>query len=74
MSDLKLITTSAFGEIQTDIYENEIGDMFMTARQLGECLGFASKDSFKSLISRNQYLKSNEFSQVVAICNPLICV
>lgn len=62
MSDLKLRTTEMFGEIQTDIYENEYHEMFMTARQLGECLGYKSKSGIDMLINRNTYLKDEEFS------------
>lgn len=62
MNELVLKTTEMFGEVQTDIYENEYHEMFMTARQLGECLGYASKSGIDVLISRNPYLKKSEFS------------
>ena len=39
-NSLQLRTTEMFGEVQTDIYENDNQEMFMTARQLGECLGY----------------------------------
>ena len=71
MNELQLKTTEMFGEVQTDIYENESHEMFMTIEQLGRCLGYASKNSIKSLISRNPYIKNEEFSKVVSICNPL---
>ena len=31
MNELQLRTTEMFGEVQTDIYENEYHEMFMTA-------------------------------------------
>lgn len=62
MNELQLKTTEMFGEVQTDIYENENHDMFMTARQLGECLGYKSKSGIDMLINRNSYLKDGEFS------------
>ena len=39
MNELQLKTTEMFGEVQTDIYENESHEMFMTIEQLGRCLG-----------------------------------
>lgn len=51
-----------FGEVKTDIYENESHEMFMTARQLGECLGYKNKSGIDMLINRNSYLKNEEFS------------
>lgn len=62
MNELQLRTTEMFGEVQTDIYENEYHEMFMTARQLAECLGYKSKTGIDMLINRNPYLKDNEFS------------
>lgn len=38
MNELQLRTTEMFGEVQTDIYENEYHEMFMTARQLSKCV------------------------------------
>lgn len=62
MNELQLRTTEMFGEVRTDIYENEKHEMFMTARQLGECLGYKSKSGIDMLINRNPYLKDEEFS------------
>lgn len=66
MNELTLKTTEMFGEVQTDIYENENCEMFMTAEQLGECLGYADPiRSISKLATRNSYLKNEEFSRVV---------
>lgn len=62
MTELSLRTTEMFGEVQTDIYENDNQEMFMTAKQLGECLGYSSKSGIEMLIARNPYIKSEEFS------------
>lgn len=70
-NNLQLRTTEMFGEVQTDIYENDSQEMFMTIEQLGRCLGYSGKNSIKSLISRNPYLRDEEFSRVVILCNPL---
>ncbi|MBP0985141.1 MAG: hypothetical protein J6A19_15600 [Oscillospiraceae bacterium] len=70
MSNLTLIKSDKFGETECDIYSDN-NEMYMTLSQLSNCLGYASKDSMKSLLSRNDYLKEPEFSKVVSICNPL---
>lgn len=62
MNELTLKTTEMFGEVQTDIYENESREMFMTSKQLGECLGYASKSGIEMIIARHPHIKSEEFS------------
>ena len=58
MNDLVLRTTEMFGEVETNIYEDENNEMFMTARQLGECLGYSDPmRSINKLVSRNPHLK-----------------
>lgn len=70
MNELQLIKSDKFGLVEYDIYSDG-KEMFMTISQLAACLGYSSKDSIKSLLSRNEYLKQEEFSKVVSICNPL---
>jgi prophage antirepressor-like protein len=71
MDNLALAKSENFGNVQCDFWRNDNGQVFMTNAQLAQSLGYASKDAFKSLLSRNKYLKEKEFSQVVSICNPL---
>ncbi len=67
-NQLVLATTEQFGNISTNIYKDENNDMFMTARQLGECLGFADPVRAVSKVTdRNNYLKTDEFSTVVKL-------
>lgn len=62
MNNLQLIKSSKFGEVECDIYSNE-KEMFMTAEQLGSCLGYQyARESINKLVSRNEYLKDEEFS------------
>lgn len=62
MQDLQLIKSSKFGEIECDIYSNE-EEMFMSTEQLGNCLGYQyARESINKLVSRNEYLRSEEFS------------
>ena len=71
MTELSVRTTEMFGEVQTDIYENDNQEMFMTAKQLGECLGY--KDPMRNinkLIDRNEYLKDSKYSGVVKMSTP----
>lgn len=69
-NELQLVKTDVFGGMEYDIYSDN-KEMYMTLAQLSCCLGYSSKDSIKSLLSRNEYLKQEEFSKVVSICNPL---
>ena len=62
MNNLQLIKSSKFGEVECDIYSNE-KEMFMTTEQLGSCLGYQyARESINKLVSRNEYLKNEEFS------------
>nr|WP_283245870.1 Bro-N domain-containing protein [Ligaoa zhengdingensis] len=59
---MKLVQSAKFGEIEADIYSDN-KDMFMTINQLAECLGYANgRKGIDTLIDRNNYLKSEEFS------------
>ena len=60
MNNLQIVKSAQFGEVQCDVYSDS-QDMFMTAKQLCECLG-EKRSTFDSRISRNPYLKSEEFS------------
>lgn len=60
MSELKLVKSEHFGEVEADIYSNG-NDMFMTTNQLCACLN-ESRNTFDSRLSRNAYLKNKEFS------------
>lgn len=67
MKDLQLIKSSKFGEVECDIYSNE-KEMFMTSEQIGNCLGYQyARESINKLVSRNEYLKSKEFSSEVIL-------
>lgn len=62
MNNLQLIKSSKFGDVECDIYSNE-KEMFMTAEQIGNCLGYQyARESINKLVSRNDYLKDKEFS------------
>ena len=70
MSDLQLIKSSKFGEVECDIYSNE-KEMFMTSTQLGECLGYSEpRKSISNLVNRFEYLKDEEFSGVTKMMTP----
>lgn len=64
---LQLIKQEKFGEVQADIYSSP-DEMFMTANQLGECLGYSNPTiAINKLATRNEYLKSTEFSVVTKL-------
>lgn len=67
-NSLQLRTTEMFGEVQTDIYENDNQEMFMTARQLGECLGYNNPTiAINQLINRYAHLKGTEYSTLCTV-------
>lgn len=61
MSDLKLIKSEYFGNVECDFY-GKSGEVYMTISQLAECLGYADKSGVQKIVDRNPYLKNAEFS------------
>lgn len=58
-----LIKSADFCGTPCDIYSDDNNEMFMTAFQLGSCLEYANpQKAIDNLISRNEYLKTDEFS------------
>ena len=70
MGQLQVVKSEMFNGVSCDFYQNENGDVFMTALQLSQSLGYASKSSFDSLISRNEYVKDEEFSATCKLQAP----
>lgn len=63
--NLQLITQDNFNDIMVDVYRNDDNEVFMTAKQLGEALGYSTKaQAITNIINRNDYLKEQEFSIV----------
>ena len=69
MSDLKLIKSEYFGNVECDFY-GKSGEVYMTISQLAECLGYASKSGMENIISRHEYLKKPEFSGTYSLWVP----
>ena len=61
MSELQLVKSAKFGEIQADIYQKN-NEPYMTISQLAECLGYRDRKSVEKIVERNAYLKHKEFS------------
>ena len=68
MSNLQLIKSAKFGEIQADIYQKD-NEPYMTAKQLSDCLGYADISRLSKIIKQNEYLKSKEFSVVAKMAS-----
>lgn len=66
-NELSLLTQEKFGGVELELYQNESNDVFMTVSQLAQALGYSSKGSLESLVSRNPYVKESEFSVVQKI-------
>lgn len=70
MSDLKLIKSEYFGNVECDFY-GKSGEVYMTISQLAECLGYADKSGVQKIVDRNPYLKNAEFSGTDnLVCTP----
>lgn len=61
---LELLKQEKFNEVLLDFYRNEDDEIFMTVSQLVQALGYSSKGSLESLVSRNPRVKESEFSVV----------
>lgn len=62
MNNLQLVKQAKFNGIEADFYSNE-KEVFMTANQLGECLGYREPTiAVNKIVNRNGYLKNKEFS------------
>ncbi|MGG4141835.1 Bro-N domain-containing protein [Paenibacillus algorifonticola] len=60
---MKLVAKKPFGELFVDVWQNEDGEIFMTAKQLGEAVGYADpQKGMDNLIDRNSQLKEAGFS------------
>lgn len=68
--NLQLIKSDKFGNTECDIYSDS-KEMYMTAGQLGACLGYSNpRESINKIVQRNSYLKSAEFSAEVKLTSP----
>lgn len=61
MSNLQLIKSAEFGNVQCDFYGKD-NEVYMTISQLANCLGYADKSGVQKIVDRNSYLNSPEFS------------
>ncbi len=70
MNELTLVKSAGFGDIQCDFY-GKADEVYMTAEQLGECLGYShARESINKLVSRNKYLRGSTFSAEVKMTSP----
>ena len=71
VSNLQLVQSEKFGNVECDFYKNEADDLVMTADQLGSALGYSNpRESINKLVSRNKYLRSADFSAEVKMTSP----
>lgn len=69
--NLSVIRNEKFGEVEVDIYRNEAEELFMTAAQLGQALGYSNpRVGVNTLLKKNEYLKDSEFSGDVVLTSP----
>lgn len=60
--NLQLIKQDKFNNILVDVYRNDNDEVFMTIDQLANALEYASKSAIENMLTRNSYLKDEEFS------------
>ena len=71
MGKYEIVKSSEFCGVECDFYSNENNDLFMTAFQLGSCLGYSTaRESINKIVERNKYLKDIEFSAEVNLTSP----
>lgn len=62
MNPLSLVKSAQFMGVQADFYSDS-KEVFMTAQQLGECLGYSEPTiAINKIVNRNTYMKNGEFS------------
>jgi anti-repressor protein len=67
-TQIQIIKSDYFNNIQCDFYSNENNDIFMTSEQLGNALGYSvPRESINKIVNRNKYLGSIEFSDEVKL-------
>lgn len=62
MQNLVLAKEELFQGIHCDLWMDKDRNLFMTIQQLANVLGYKSKSGIENIISRNLYLRENEFS------------
>lgn len=70
MSSYSLAKREMFENCVCDMYINseDLNEIVMTSRQLGECLGYSVPiQSMTKLLERNEYLRTGDFSTVVRL-------
>ena len=60
--ELTMATRENFDQVEVEVYVDAENEMYMTIDQLWRCLGYASRKGIDMLISRNDYLRNEEFS------------
>jgi len=63
VNQLELVKQSEFAGSEVDLYKGVDGEVYMTAKQLGEALEYSSgAQAITNIINRNEYLDNEEFS------------
>lgn len=60
--ELQLAIRENFNDVEVELYSDGDNEVYMTIDQLSKCLGYSSRNGIDMLISRNEYLRNEEFS------------
>jgi len=66
-NNLTLISRRSNYGIAYDLWENSSGQVFMTAVQLAQIVGYKDKKGIENVLNRNEYLKEPEFSTTLKL-------
>ncbi len=67
MESLAFVKSENFGNIKCDFWRKGNNEIFMTAGQLAQALGYTSRDGLPSLVRKNEYLQQAEFSTIAIL-------
>ena len=68
VGQMELVKQSEFAGNEVDLYKGVDGEVYMTAKQLGEALEYKEPViAINKIIGRNEYLQNDEFSVVVKL-------
>ena len=66
--NLQLFKKEKFQDVECDLLKNESEEIFMSSEQVGVVVGYSkARESINKLVSRNDYLRNQEFSSEVVL-------
>jgi prophage antirepressor-like protein len=70
MSNLALVKSEMFGDIQCDFYQNKENELFLTRKQIGESLEYSNPNNAIKDIHKRHKDRLDKFSRIAQIALP----